>query len=407
VYKAEFDKFDSSKDGAIDITEFGQMLRGLGPLAALFCSSSTDNISDAEVAALFRKADINGDGAINFDEFLALREQGMVKAEFDKLDTGGRGFIHVKEFGEMLRILGPDSALFRIADSDGSGDLSDAEIAALIKKADRNGDGSISFDEFVNALGGGVTAVRSRAGIVNPAFARQKGFGGSIFDRCGRFRSLLEFAVENDPEGADVLRAECEAFEACVRKVPNFASLTPEQMRRTIDNAGQCTLSLLSLCVTHECRAQGMRRGRVAAARGRDEQCYALHSRWKCRGYFCGQGPHRRCVPRQHRRPPQVHPRAPMTYHPHLSIALMPPSYIYQRPRNASVYSAKDSRSCTLSRAMTLISLVASSLTFALALLYYQFCILDSDQVRSHLQVSYLECSTFPKHCAQISAGCF
>ena len=266
VYKAEFDKFDSSNDGAIDITEFGQMLRSLGPLAALFCKTNIDDISDAEVAALFKKADKNGDGTINFDEFLTLREQGMVKLEFDKLDTGGKGYIHVKEFGEMLRVLGPESALFRIADSDGSGDLSDSEISALIKKADRNGDGIISFDEFADALGGGVTAVRRRVSTMNPAFARQKGFGGSAFDRCGRVRSLLEYAIENDPEGADVLRAECAAFEACVRKVPNFASLTPEQMRRTIDNAGRHTLSRLSLCVTCECRAQVVWCGRAAAA---------------------------------------------------------------------------------------------------------------------------------------------
>jgi Ca2+-binding EF-hand superfamily protein len=152
VYKSEFDKYDTNKDGSIDVKELGQMVRGLGPLSVLFRLADADesgDISDAEVAALFRSADTDSDGTITFDEFLVLRQGGLVKAEFDKFDVNKDGSIDAKELGQMLRSLGPKSNLFRAADTDGSGDISDAEVLALFKKADTDGNGVITFDEFV------------------------------------------------------------------------------------------------------------------------------------------------------------------------------------------------------------------------------------------------------------------
>jgi Ca2+-binding EF-hand superfamily protein len=152
VYKAEFDKFDVDHDGSIDVKELGQMVRGLGPLSVLFRLADADesgDISDAEVAALFKNADTDGNGVITFDEFLVLRQGGIVKAEFDKFDVNHDGSIDMKELGQMLRSLGPKSSLFRATDTDGSGDISDAEVAALFKKADSDGNGVITFDEFV------------------------------------------------------------------------------------------------------------------------------------------------------------------------------------------------------------------------------------------------------------------
>ena len=75
AFKAEFDKFDLNNDGSIDVKELGQVLRGLGPLAAMFRAADTDSdgvVSDAEVAALFKKADTDNNGVITFDEFCVL-----------------------------------------------------------------------------------------------------------------------------------------------------------------------------------------------------------------------------------------------------------------------------------------------------------------------------------------------
>ncbi len=73
--KAEFERFDVNNDGSIDMNEFGSVLRGLGPLAAMFRAADTDGdgiITDAEVAALFKVADTDNDGVITFDEFVVL-----------------------------------------------------------------------------------------------------------------------------------------------------------------------------------------------------------------------------------------------------------------------------------------------------------------------------------------------
>ena len=128
------------------------MVRGLAPLSVLFRLADSDesgDISDAEVAALFKVADSDGNGVITFDEFLVLRQGGMVKAEFDRFDVNKDGSIDVKELGQMLRSLGPKSSLFRAADTDGSGDISDAEVLSLFQRADTDGNGVITFDEVV------------------------------------------------------------------------------------------------------------------------------------------------------------------------------------------------------------------------------------------------------------------
>ena len=67
-----------------------------------------------------------------------------MKAEFDRFDVNKNGSIDAKELGQMLRSLGHKSNLFRAADTDGSGDISEAEVLA-----DSDGNGVITFDEFV------------------------------------------------------------------------------------------------------------------------------------------------------------------------------------------------------------------------------------------------------------------
>jgi hypothetical protein len=85
------------------------------------------------------------------------------------------------------------------------------------------------------------SAARSRAKttssslLSNPLFAKQS--STSVFTRFGPLGSLLEYAAQNDPSGADVLRAECLAFEACVRKVPNFSNISSSEMLQTIQSA--------------------------------------------------------------------------------------------------------------------------------------------------------------------------
>ena len=71
------------------------------------------------------------------------------KAEFDKFDLDHDGSIDVQELGQVLRGLGPLAVMFRQADTDCDGVVSDAEVQALFKKADTDSNGVITFDEFV------------------------------------------------------------------------------------------------------------------------------------------------------------------------------------------------------------------------------------------------------------------
>jgi hypothetical protein len=75
----------------------------------------------------------------------------------------------------------------------------------------------------------------SSALLLNPLFAKKS--MTSVFNRFGPLGSLLEYAASHDATGADVLRAECQAFESCVRKVPNFSNISSAQMLHTIKNA--------------------------------------------------------------------------------------------------------------------------------------------------------------------------
>ncbi len=51
----------------------------------------------------------------------------------------------------------------------------------------------------------------------------------------------MEYALEHEPAAADMLLAEMQALEACVRKVPNFANVSSEQMQHMVQNAERKT----------------------------------------------------------------------------------------------------------------------------------------------------------------------
>jgi hypothetical protein len=71
--------------------------------------------------------------------------------------------------------------------------------------------------------------------LSNPLFAKKSAV--SVFNHFGRLASLMLYAQEQEPGGVEVLLAESQALEACVRKVPNFAHISPEQMLHTVQNA--------------------------------------------------------------------------------------------------------------------------------------------------------------------------
>lgn len=132
-----FTSFDRNHDGSLTQLELGSLLRSLG------LKPSQDQIE-----ALIQKADTNSNGLIEFSEFAALvapevipeapYSEEQLRAIFRVFDRDGNGYITAAELAHSMARLGHA--------------LTVKELTGMIKEADTDGDGRISFAEFVKAI---------------------------------------------------------------------------------------------------------------------------------------------------------------------------------------------------------------------------------------------------------------
>ena len=92
---------------------------------------------------MFESVDIDKSGFIDYSEFVvaAMNEKNLLtndklQAAFKMFDKDGSGIITADEIKEVLQF-------------GGTNQLNTAAITAIIKQVDENGDGEISFEEFV------------------------------------------------------------------------------------------------------------------------------------------------------------------------------------------------------------------------------------------------------------------
>jgi calmodulin len=124
--------FDTNGDGKLGPSEMRDGLSRLGITA-----------TQAEVDRLIASVDLNGDKEIQFEEFVQLMEKHTrllvpeeeVKAAYKLFDKDGDGVITKEELREGMRQLGIE--------------ISDADADAMLKEADLNDDGHVSYEEFV------------------------------------------------------------------------------------------------------------------------------------------------------------------------------------------------------------------------------------------------------------------
>ena len=134
-FKEAFSLFDKDGDGTITTKELGSVMRSLG-----------QNPTEAELQDMINEVDADGNGTIDFPEFLSLMarkmkdtdtEEELVEA-FKVFDRDGNGLISAAELRHVMTNLGEK--------------LTDEEVDEMIREADVDGDGHINYEEFVRMM---------------------------------------------------------------------------------------------------------------------------------------------------------------------------------------------------------------------------------------------------------------
>ncbi len=130
-----FDLFDKDSSGTITTKELGTVMRNLG-----------QNPSEEELKQLIREVDLNGDGTIDFKEFLCLMVKKMDDSDIDQelqdafkfFDGDKDGYITSLELRNAMNNLGDE--------------YTPEEAEEMIKEGDLDNDGKISFYEFMKIV---------------------------------------------------------------------------------------------------------------------------------------------------------------------------------------------------------------------------------------------------------------
>ncbi|KAK3578254.1 hypothetical protein CHS0354_011576 [Potamilus streckersoni] len=135
-FKKTFDMFDKDQNGKISGSELSQAFRLQGQY-----------LSDKEISQIIREVDKDGNGQIDFEEFVSLmtckcreisKEEAEMREAFKVFDRNGDGKISCKELRSVLQSIGET--------------MTEAEFRDLMREADLDGDGSISYEEFSKVL---------------------------------------------------------------------------------------------------------------------------------------------------------------------------------------------------------------------------------------------------------------
>eukprot|EP00574_Skeletonema_japonicum_P003347 CAMPEP_0201726590 /NCGR_PEP_ID=MMETSP0593-20130828/9952_1 /ASSEMBLY_ACC=CAM_ASM_000672 /TAXON_ID=267983 /ORGANISM="Skeletonema japonicum, Strain CCMP2506" /LENGTH=150 /DNA_ID=CAMNT_0048218103 /DNA_START=75 /DNA_END=527 /DNA_ORIENTATION=+ len=131
--KEAFNMFDVDGGGSISRDELKGVMKKLG-------SDPTDD----EIQAMISSVDDNGDGEIDFEEFLVLMSAKKknskddpdkeLKDAFKVFDADGSGTISKAELMQLMKSLGQN--------------LSEGELTAMMDEVDTDKSGEIDFKEF-------------------------------------------------------------------------------------------------------------------------------------------------------------------------------------------------------------------------------------------------------------------
>ncbi|XP_059317942.1 calmodulin-3-like [Lycium ferocissimum] len=134
-FQEAFSLFDKDGDGCITVEELGTVIRSLD-----------QNPTEEELQDMVNEVDADGNGTIEFTEFLNLMAKKMretdgeeeFKEAFKVFDKDQNGYISATELRHVMINLGEK--------------LTDEEVEQMIREADLDGDGQVNFNEFVKMM---------------------------------------------------------------------------------------------------------------------------------------------------------------------------------------------------------------------------------------------------------------
>ncbi|XP_047336213.1 calmodulin-like protein 8 [Impatiens glandulifera] len=134
-FQEAFRLFDKDGDGCITVEELATVIRSLD-----------QNPTEEELRDIISEVDADGNGTIEFSEFLTLMANKVkdsdaeeeLKEAFKVFDKDQNGYISANELRNVMINLGEK--------------LTDEEVEQMIKEADLDGDGQVNYDEFVKMM---------------------------------------------------------------------------------------------------------------------------------------------------------------------------------------------------------------------------------------------------------------
>lgn len=134
-FRKAFQLFDKDGNGKITADELFDVMRSLG-----------QKPSDSEVEAMIQQADQDGDGTIDFLEFLEVMASRMgensfeddMREAFQLFDRDCNGYISKRELKFVMISLGEQ--------------ITEAAVENMMKEVDLDGDGRVNYEEFIRMM---------------------------------------------------------------------------------------------------------------------------------------------------------------------------------------------------------------------------------------------------------------
>jgi Ca2+-binding EF-hand superfamily protein len=112
TYKQQFGLFDIDGDGKITIVELKQVFINLGKKKKFKFFFSGQEVSETELNSMLSEVDTDGNGTIEFEEFitlvdrLGLDDESNTRQAFEYFDKDNNGYIDEEELKEVMSSIG-------------------------------------------------------------------------------------------------------------------------------------------------------------------------------------------------------------------------------------------------------------------------------------------------------------